>query len=122
MSEVESVLKNVKRRQIKQHKLVKNVQLEMLEVLMQRQRNYQAEVEDRLVKKKDGKISDYVKKENIEATTISEALAEETKDADVKPGDIGMQDLRSAKQPDLVKGGSHENISARRSGMADFVV
>lgn len=56
-----------------------------------------------------GKISDFVKKEDVEAkagdTTITEALAEETKDSDVKPGDIGMQDLRSAKQPDLVSGG-----------------
>ncbi|KAI5357757.1 Putative helicase, P-loop containing nucleoside triphosphate hydrolase, SNF2-like domain superfamily [Septoria linicola] len=55
------------------------------------------------------KILDYMKKEDIEAkagkTSISEALAEETKDADIKPGDIGMQDLRSAKQPDLVTGG-----------------
>lgn len=58
---------------------------------------------------KGGKISDYMKKEDVQAkageTSISEALAEETKDADVKPGDIGMQDLRSAKQPDLVSGG-----------------
>ena len=59
-------------------------------------------------KLKDGKISDFVKKEDVQAkagnTSISEALAEESKD-DVKPGDIGMQDLRSAKQPDLVTGG-----------------
>ena len=58
---------------------------------------------------KNGKISDYLKKEDVRAkagqTSISDALAEETKDADVKPGDIGMQDLRSAKQPDLVTGG-----------------
>ncbi|KAK0266816.1 putative ATPase [Friedmanniomyces endolithicus] len=56
-----------------------------------------------------GKISDWVKKEDVQAkagkTSISEALAEETKDADVKPGDVGMQELRSAKQPDLVSGG-----------------
>ena len=58
---------------------------------------------------KAGKITDYIKKEKIEAqagtTTISEALAEETKDSNIKPGDIGMQNLRSAKQPDLVTGG-----------------
>lgn len=58
---------------------------------------------------KNGKISDYVKREDIQAkagqTSISEALAEETKGSDVKPGDIGMQKLRSAKQPDLVSGG-----------------
>lgn len=57
---------------------------------------------------KTGKISDYLKKEDLEAkagqASISEALAEESKD-DVKPSDIGMQDLRSAKQPDLVTGG-----------------
>ncbi|KAK5175662.1 putative ATPase [Saxophila tyrrhenica] len=59
--------------------------------------------------KKDGKISDFMKKEDLQAkagkTSITEALAEETKDSDVKPGEIGMQDLRSAKQPDLVTGG-----------------
>nr|POE61041.1 isoform 2 of lymphoid-specific helicase [Quercus suber] len=58
---------------------------------------------------KNGKISDYVKKEDLEAKagkgSITEALAEETKDSDVKAGDIGMQNLRSAKQPDLVTGG-----------------
>lgn len=62
---------------------------------------------------KGGKISDYMKKDDVKAkageTSISEALAEETKDADVKPGDIGMQDLRSAKQPDLVSGGLMRN-------------
>lgn len=59
-------------------------------------------------KQKDGKISDFVKKEDLQAkagnASISEALAEEAKD-DVKPSDIGMQDLRSAKQPDMVTGG-----------------
>ncbi|TKA82692.1 hypothetical protein B0A55_01496 [Friedmanniomyces simplex] len=58
---------------------------------------------------KNGKISDWVKKEDVRAkagqASISEALADETKDADVKPGDIGMQELRSAKQPNLVTGG-----------------
>lgn len=55
------------------------------------------------------KISDYMKKEDVQAkagkASISEALAEETKDANIQPGDIGMQDLRSAKQPELVTGG-----------------
>ncbi|KAK3669885.1 putative ATPase [Recurvomyces mirabilis] len=58
---------------------------------------------------KNGKISDYVNKEDVQAKagqqSISEALADENKDADVQPGDIGMQDLRSAKQPDMVTGG-----------------
>lgn len=62
---------------------------------------------------KGGKISDYMKKDDVKAkagdTSISEALAEETKDADVQPSDIGMQDLRSAKQPDLVSGGLMRN-------------
>lgn len=62
---------------------------------------------------KGGKISDYMKRDDVKAkageTSISEALAEETKDADVKPGDIGMQDLRSAKQPELVSGGLMRN-------------
>ncbi|KXL41472.1 hypothetical protein M433DRAFT_157407 [Acidomyces richmondensis BFW] len=58
---------------------------------------------------KGGKISDHFKKADVQAkagkTTVSEALAEETKEADVKPGDIGMQELRSAKQPETVTGG-----------------
>ena len=61
------------------------------------------------VNSQNSKISDFVKKEDVKAkagqTSISEALAEETKDSDVKPSDIGMQDLRSAKQPDSVTGG-----------------
>lgn len=58
---------------------------------------------------KNGKISDFMKKEDVQAkagkTSITEALAEETKEAEVKPSEIGFQDLRSAKQPDLVTGG-----------------
>jgi ATP-dependent DNA helicase len=58
---------------------------------------------------KKSKISDYMKKEDLQVktgkTSISQALAEETKGGDVKPGDIGFQDLRSAKQPELVSGG-----------------
>lgn len=57
---------------------------------------------------KNGKISDYLSKKDLQAkagdASISEALAEESKD-DVKPSDIGMQNLRSAKQPELVTGG-----------------
>lgn len=57
---------------------------------------------------KNGKISDYIKKEDLQAkagsTSVTEALAEEA-DGDVKPGDIGVQNLRSAKQPELVSGG-----------------
>ncbi|KAI6819330.1 SWI/SNF chromatin remodeling complex component [Hortaea werneckii] len=58
---------------------------------------------------KGGKISDHFKKDDLQAkagqTSVSEALAEETKDSDVKAGDIGMQELKSAKQPGLVTGG-----------------
>lgn len=62
---------------------------------------------------KGGKIADYMKKEDVQAkagqTSISEALAEETKDTDVKPSEIGFQELRSAKQPELVTGGLMRN-------------
>lgn len=58
---------------------------------------------------KGGKISDHFKKDDLKnkagQTSVSEALAEETKDSDVKATDIGMQELKSAKQPDLVTGG-----------------
>ncbi|KAF2722940.1 SWI/SNF chromatin remodeling complex component [Polychaeton citri CBS 116435] len=58
---------------------------------------------------RDGNISKFMSKDQVAAkagkASISETLAEETKDAGVKAGDIGMQDLRSAKQPDLVSGG-----------------
>lgn len=61
---------------------------------------------------KNGKISDYIKKEQLEAkagdATVTEALAEEA-DADIKPGDVGVQDLKSAKQPGLVTGGLMRN-------------
>ncbi|KAL2352542.1 SWI/SNF chromatin remodeling complex component [Cryomyces antarcticus] len=62
--------------------------------------------------KGQGKISDYVKKGDVEAkageVSISDVLAEEAK-SDVKPGDIGVQDLKSARQPDLVTGGMMRN-------------
>ena len=60
-------------------------------------------------KNKDGSIQSFMKKEDVQAkageTSISQALAEEEKDGDVKASDIGFQELRSAKQPDLVTGG-----------------
>lgn len=56
------------------------------------------------------KISNYLKKEDVEAkagkVSVSEALQEAAAESDVKPGDIGMQDLRSARQPALVSGGT----------------
>ena len=57
---------------------------------------------------KAGKIFDYLKKEELQAKagagSVEDALAKEA-GSDIKPGDIGMQDLRSAKQPDSVTGG-----------------
>ncbi|KAI5238217.1 SWI/SNF chromatin remodeling complex component [Aureobasidium subglaciale] len=54
------------------------------------------------------KISDYLNKDDLKAKagdkSINEALAEEA-DSDIKSGDIGVQNLRSAKQPALVSGG-----------------
>ncbi|KAI5250092.1 SWI/SNF chromatin remodeling complex component [Aureobasidium subglaciale] len=54
------------------------------------------------------KISDYLNKDDLKAKagdkSINEALAQEA-DSDIKPGDIGVQNLRSAKQPALVSGG-----------------
>jgi ATP-dependent DNA helicase len=59
--------------------------------------------------KQGSKISDHFKKEQVEAkagqNTISEALAEEANSSDVQASSIGVQNLRSAKQPDLVTGG-----------------
>ncbi|THZ89885.1 SWI/SNF chromatin remodeling complex component [Aureobasidium pullulans] len=55
-----------------------------------------------------GKISDYLNKDDLKAKagdkSINEALKEEA-DSDIKAGDIGVQNLRSAKQPALVSGG-----------------
>lgn len=54
------------------------------------------------------KISNYFKKEDVEAkagkASVSDAL-QEAVEADVKSGDIGIQNLRSARQPSLVTGG-----------------
>ncbi|KAG9530653.1 SWI/SNF chromatin remodeling complex component, partial [Aureobasidium melanogenum] len=56
----------------------------------------------------NGKISDYLNKNDLKAKagdkSVNEALAEEA-DSGVKAGDIGVQNLRSAKQPALVTGG-----------------
>lgn len=60
-------------------------------------------------KKQDAKISSYFKKEDIEARTdqknVGDAL-KEAADDNVKTGDIGIQDLKSARQPKLVTGGT----------------
>lgn len=61
-------------------------------------------------KKQDAKISSYFKKEDIEKKTdqknVTDALKEAADDDNVKTGDIGIQDLKSARQPKLVTGGT----------------
>jgi ATP-dependent DNA helicase len=58
---------------------------------------------------KVNKISNYLKKEDVKAkageATVSQAL-QEAVESDVKPGEIGVQDLKSARQPELVTGGT----------------
>ncbi|KAF2818859.1 hypothetical protein CC86DRAFT_399015 [Ophiobolus disseminans] len=61
-------------------------------------------------KKQDAKISSYFNKEDLEKTD-KQSVADAIKDAadeddSVKTGDIGMQNLRSARQPKLVVGGT----------------
>ena len=64
-------------------------------------------------KEEQGKMTDFLKKEDLEdkagkGASVQEALEEEANAADdegVKPTDIGVQNLKSARQPDLVSGG-----------------
>lgn len=61
------------------------------------------------LKKEDSKLTDFFKKEEVESkagkgATVQAALKEEADG--VKPGEIGVQNLRSARQPDLVCGGT----------------
>ncbi|KAF2193274.1 SNF2 family helicase/ATPase-like protein PasG [Zopfia rhizophila CBS 207.26] len=60
--------------------------------------------------KKGGKISDFFKKEDLQMKTdqssVAEALKEAADEENVKTGDIGIQDLKSARQPKLVTGGT----------------
>jgi ATP-dependent DNA helicase len=59
---------------------------------------------------KDAKISSFFKKEDLQDRTNNASVTEALKDAadadDVKTGDIGFQNLRSARQPKLVTGGT----------------
>ncbi|KAF2450146.1 hypothetical protein P171DRAFT_502499 [Karstenula rhodostoma CBS 690.94] len=59
---------------------------------------------------KDAKISSFFKKEDLQKKTnsasVPEALKEAAAEDDVKTGDIGFQNLRSARQPKLVTGGT----------------
>ncbi|KAF2649899.1 SNF2 family helicase/ATPase-like protein PasG [Lophiostoma macrostomum CBS 122681] len=60
--------------------------------------------------KATGKISDFYKKEDLQKrsgqASIADALKEEADADNVRPGDIGFQDLKSARQPKLVTGGT----------------
>ncbi|KAK7182324.1 hypothetical protein DPSP01_002375 [Paraphaeosphaeria sporulosa] len=59
---------------------------------------------------KHAKISSFFKKEDLQKKTnnasVTEALKEAADDDNVKTGDIGFQNLRSARQPKLVTGGT----------------
>src|ERR1700712_5214599 len=61
---------------------------------------------------RQGKISAYLKKEEVEAKagkqSVSEALQEAAED-EGKTAEVGIQDLKSARQPDLVTGGTMRN-------------
>jgi ATP-dependent DNA helicase len=60
---------------------------------------------------KSGKISDFFKKEDLQKKTDKASVADALKDAaeeqnNVKPGDVGIQQLKSARQPKYVTGGT----------------
>ncbi|KAI9706991.1 MAG: hypothetical protein M1820_004579 [Bogoriella megaspora] len=59
------------------------------------------------LKKENSKIGDYFSKDDVQAKagagTLSDAIKEEADN--VKSSDVGVQNLRSARQPDLVSGG-----------------
>ncbi|KAF2272042.1 ISWI chromatin-remodeling complex ATPase ISW2 [Westerdykella ornata] len=59
---------------------------------------------------REGKISDFFKKEDLQQrsgqASVAEALKEAADEENVKPGDIGVQNLQSARQPKLVTGGT----------------
>lgn len=59
---------------------------------------------------KDAKISSFFKKEDLQKKTnnasVTEALQQAADEDDVKTSDIGFQNLRSARQPKLVTGGT----------------
>ncbi len=61
-------------------------------------------------KKSDGRISNFFKKEDLEKkaehTNVTDALKEAADNDNVTMGDIGIQDLKSARQPKLVTGGT----------------
>jgi ATP-dependent DNA helicase len=60
---------------------------------------------------KRGKISDFFKKEDLQQKTDKSSVADALKDAaggddNVTPGDLGVQQLKSARQPKYVTGGT----------------
>lgn len=57
-------------------------------------------------KKENSNIADYFKKEDLKKKAEDNAAAHDKERDNVKSGDIGMQDLRSARQPKLVTGGT----------------
>ncbi|KAL5114624.1 putative ATPase [Pleosporales sp. CAS-2024a] len=60
--------------------------------------------------REESNISSYFKKEDVEKKTdsnnVADALKEAVDEDNVKTGDMGMQNLRSARQPKLVVGGT----------------
>lgn len=60
-------------------------------------------------KKSQGKVSEFLKMDDLKGkagrTTVQEALEEEAGKDDVKTEELGAQNLKSARQPDLVTGG-----------------
>jgi ATP-dependent DNA helicase len=59
---------------------------------------------------KSNKISDFFKKEDLQKkanqTSVADALKNATEEDNVQTGDIGFQNLKSARQPKLVTGGT----------------
>jgi ATP-dependent DNA helicase len=59
---------------------------------------------------KSGKISDFFKKADLQKKTdhasVEDALKEAAEEDNVKTSDVGVQDLKSARQPKLVTGGT----------------
>ena len=57
-------------------------------------------------KKENSNIADYFKKEDLEKKVGADVAADDTEKDSVKTGDIGIQNLKSARQPKLVTGGT----------------
>ncbi|KZM23750.1 ATP binding [Ascochyta rabiei] len=57
-------------------------------------------------RKENSSIADYFKKEDLEKKVEEEATEKHKDEDNVKTGDIGIQNLKSARQPKLVTGGT----------------